>query len=72
MKLTITDIESILDQYKSGTSIIALSHAYKVSYEHIRRVVKGERCTKKIQAIQDRKTHERVLESVIEFNQSKD
>ena len=52
-KITTEDVVAIRKAHSDGLKISALAIVYKLSYEQIRRIVKGERWRKAIQRIKD-------------------
>ena len=75
MKLTAKDVEFILAKYEKGMSIIALAYTYGVSYELVRKIVRGKQWVKKLTLHRNRIKHEALLkarESTVTSEGSKD
>ncbi len=64
-KLTLDHIEVIHASHKGGMSIKRLARVYGVSYEQIRRIVRGERWVAKVKRQQDMLTHQKVLANIV-------
>jgi len=71
VKLSIDDVQRIRDMYAQGSQLKQLEYIFGVSYEHVRRIVKGERCTKVMKREQDRKTHAAVLDAVAKYKEGR-
>jgi uncharacterized protein YjcR len=69
VKLTIADVKRIRTLHTQGQSLKQLAHACGVSYEQVRRIVRGERWTKELKKEQDRRTHAAVLNAVDKYKQ---
>jgi hypothetical protein len=65
VKLTVKDIESILAKHKDGASIKQLASTCGVSYEQVRRIVKGERWSHRLMLHRNRVKHEALLKSLL-------
>ena len=65
MKLTAKDVEFILAKYEKGMSIIALASTCGVSYEQVRKIVRGERWVKKLTLHRNRIKHEALLKALL-------
>lgn len=63
-KLTLDHIEVILTSHKEGMCIKLLARVYGVSYEQIRRIVRGERWVAKVKRQQDILTHKKILDHI--------
>jgi uncharacterized protein YjcR len=61
--LTVALIDKIRERNLSGVSIKQLANTYGVSYEQIRRIVRGERWKKVLQMKKDRDAQAASLES---------
>lgn len=64
VKLTPESIVIIRSSHAGGMSIKRIARLYEISYEHARRIVRGERYVKQMQREKDRATHSRLLQGL--------
>ncbi len=71
MKLSIDDVQRMRDMYAKGSQLKQLEHIFGVSYEQVRRIVKGERWSKSLKRAQDHKSHAAVLAAVAKYKEGR-
>lgn len=64
MKLSQNDIRDILAKHEKGLKIASLASSYNVSYEHMRRIIRGQRRESVSRRLSDMETHRKLLENM--------
>ncbi len=64
MKLSQNDIRDILAKHEKGLKIASLASSYNVSYEHMRRIIRGQRRESVSKRLSDMETHRKLLENL--------